>query len=530
MKTKKNLNRRDFIGMTVAGSSALFAQSCRDWSTEVRTVTQQKVRVRYDINSTEAAAQRNIEYFKKAVAKMKALPRSNPASWIAQAEIHRKYCSGNLNIHRKGLFPPWHRAYLFFFEEICRQLLMKDKVADYADFALPYWDWTTSPQVPAAFGETVWDADLNTIKPPDDWITAPNIKWERLIQPKGRISGDLQLDDIANTTSFFAIIGSDPIGEFTGRLETGPHATIHNEIGGNMSDSALAALDPIFWLHHANIDRLWSKWMENCPDKTPSPNCQPEGCRDDCKYPPVITEWLKKTVEGFYDVNGTPISRQVINLLDTFNLQYLGYRYNDGKPTQWSECPVIYPINVPFYSIKSEVVDEAAKVNESKTVRVGNFLASTSENLKTLENLNASIAQMFQLKIDSQSCLSSPSLLLSIKVEKPVNPAISVRVFLNAPSDPTTLSIDSPSYVATFSFFESPKEAHHHDNLNMNSESRGFIFDITNTIIKLYNLNDSKPFTLEDVTISIFPRLINADSSDETEKIKLISFKFDLAK
>ena len=30
-----------------------------------------------------------------------------------------------------------------------------------------------------------------------------------------------------------------------------------------MSDPDAAALDPIFWLHHANIDRLWEVWREN---------------------------------------------------------------------------------------------------------------------------------------------------------------------------------------------------------------------------------------------------------------------------
>jgi tyrosinase len=43
-----------------------------------------------------------------------------------------------------------------------------------------------------------------------------------------------------------------------------PHNRIHVLIGGTggfMSDPATAALDPIFWLHHCNIDRLWNKWL-----------------------------------------------------------------------------------------------------------------------------------------------------------------------------------------------------------------------------------------------------------------------------
>src|SRR5262249_42124621 len=42
--------------------------------------------------------------------------------------------------------------------------------------------------------------------------------------------------------------------------------------GGNMSVVDLSARDPIFFLHHANIDRLWSTWNArgnaNTPEQT----------------------------------------------------------------------------------------------------------------------------------------------------------------------------------------------------------------------------------------------------------------------
>jgi len=38
------------------------------------------------------------------------------------------------------------------------------------------------------------------------------------------------------------------------------HDTIHNAIGGHMRDSAMAGFDPIFWMHHAQVDRLLSMW------------------------------------------------------------------------------------------------------------------------------------------------------------------------------------------------------------------------------------------------------------------------------
>ena len=52
-----------------------------------------------------------------------------------------------------------------------------------------------------------------------------------------------------------------------GLLEGGIHDEIHfavggaiGDVGGAMSDVPTAAFDPIFWVHHSNIDRLWAEW------------------------------------------------------------------------------------------------------------------------------------------------------------------------------------------------------------------------------------------------------------------------------
>jgi tyrosinase len=70
-----------------------------------------------------------------------------------------------------------------------------------------------------------------------------------------------------------------------GSLESLPHNVIHGAIGGVrpgtnpndwrnfglMSMPITAALDPIFWLHHANIDRLWSVWLRDTePHQNPN--------------------------------------------------------------------------------------------------------------------------------------------------------------------------------------------------------------------------------------------------------------------
>jgi hypothetical protein len=48
-------------------------------------------------------------------------------------------------------------------------------------------------------------------------------------------------------------------------LEEEPHNLVHGNIGGGtglMRSTTVAGRDPIFWLHHANIDRLWEVWRK----------------------------------------------------------------------------------------------------------------------------------------------------------------------------------------------------------------------------------------------------------------------------
>jgi tyrosinase len=57
---------------------------------------------------------------------------------------------------------------------------------------------------------------------------------------------------------------------WTGDLENNPQNTVHRLVGGDegfMANALMAGLDPIFWLHHCNIDRMWEAWM-NAPGKT----------------------------------------------------------------------------------------------------------------------------------------------------------------------------------------------------------------------------------------------------------------------
>ena len=64
-------------------------------------------------------------------------------------------------------------------------------------------------------------------------------------------------------------------------MEGNPHGSAHTSFGGSISSIGTAARDPLFFLLHCNVDRLWAKWQRQnnrfnpnqaaSYDNTPSP-------------------------------------------------------------------------------------------------------------------------------------------------------------------------------------------------------------------------------------------------------------------
>jgi len=111
------------------------------------------------------------------------------------------------------------------------------------------------------------------------------------------------------------IAAPDHMSTRSGVVEYQPHNAIHGAIGGLMQAFPTAALDPIFYLHHANIDRLWSVWAGVF-----SPEYEDSGA------------WLNQAFV-FFDSGGQPIQMQVASVLDT---EFLGYVYD--APTAAAEA------------------------------------------------------------------------------------------------------------------------------------------------------------------------------------------------
>jgi tyrosinase len=179
---------------------------------------------------------------------------------------------GNQCQHGSWYFLSWHRGYLFAFEAI---VAAKVKALTGDDWALPYWNYLDSTnanalRVPDAFlADKLPDGSTNPLK---KYPRRPGLT---VLQPNPREFSLAAMDEndfvVGNNGSigFGGGISRDFAHNFggTGELEANPHNTVHRLVAGFMGSQNLAGLDPIFWLHHCNVDRLWEAWMST-PGKT----------------------------------------------------------------------------------------------------------------------------------------------------------------------------------------------------------------------------------------------------------------------
>lgn len=159
------------------------------------------------------------------------------------------------------LFLPWHRACLYNLE-----MAMRDRVPD---VTLPWWDWTLrSPRqtpIPQIFDAPLIGTAANPLHDFRIQLSVPTpIDRDTIRQPGGEdgLPAEADIDSVVSETDW---------DSFTSALED-VHDKVHMWVGGDMGRLSFAAYDPIFWSHHAMIDRLWWLWQVKNGNSNISPD------------------------------------------------------------------------------------------------------------------------------------------------------------------------------------------------------------------------------------------------------------------
>ncbi|MFT3718606.1 tyrosinase family protein [Pseudorhodoferax sp.] len=393
---------------------------------------------------TLAANDPIVETYRAAVAAMKALPASDRRSWNAQAQIHFDHCP-----HGNWFFLPWHRAYLLYFEQICRELTGAQ------DFALPYWNWTCQRQIPAPFlgdaGNPLFAPGRSGVPPaalPDDAV-GPGVMQDILDEPN------------------FALFASSPAAALRppvgyGPLEGTPHNSVHGFVGGVMNNFQ-SPRDPVFWMHHNMIERVWWEWN----------GVQGHANTDD-------PAWTGLSLAGmFADRHGALVQNVTVGAMNLAPL--LSYRF-DSDP--FTSCPRrLRPLEIPDEAALRRLLQEGGHV-ELQRRRV---LARTGALQVPVGAAASPVLEVADAPaLAGASRAGRERLLLRVEpAEQPPSGEFFVRVYVDLPGAGPDTGTQVPQFAGSFAFFHDPQAHAAHQGHGAAAANAAFMVDLGATLQRL---------------------------------------------
>jgi tyrosinase len=481
LRADSGFTRRSFLkgSMAVMGAAALpFGGAA------------QQGRAKYTrYNVTSEGGKKALASYARGIEKMLSLPAEHPQNWFRHAFIHLMDCP-----HGNWWFYVWHRGYLGYFEQTIRNL------SGDPSFAIPYWDWTTLPQIPdpmfdgvltprdkayepytgnfalftsfikpalTSYWNSLSPAQRNQLKnrgyllfdnmwnevtgfdPVQKVGISANMSWAincgsryltrdnpKLDEKTAKdaspdiVYGGLMATDFYNPVPEQSFNSSKTPSHNTqpGKntafsvLEGMPHNKIHNYIGGygyvdpgpygNMTNN-LSPLDPIFFLHHSNMDRLWDVWTrkQKCLGLPYLPS---EADKDTFSKEPFL----------FY-VNGEGKYVGDSKAGDYLNIEKFDYDYEPGFGEKIVECSSGgLKAKQPAPPVKGTVKGNAA-----------------SANLPSDEIKRHLATQL------------GPSLVAEVTLPRPTGSEREFDVLVGAPPDVKEVNASSPYYAGTIAFF-----------------------------------------------------------------------------
>ena len=168
-------------------------------------------------------------------------------------EMHR---AQNMPWHQGSYFLPAHRAMLHAFEAELRRCNPA--------VVLPYWDSTLDSQWPSR--SPIWN-DLGRPVRDQCMTTGPFVNW--LSARNSCIIRGFSVGDATNALVSPQVLGetvrnTNNYADFEFAIEFGMHAYVHLVVGGSNGELTfveISAADPIFYLHHAFVDKVWADWQ-----------------------------------------------------------------------------------------------------------------------------------------------------------------------------------------------------------------------------------------------------------------------------
>jgi tyrosinase len=493
------LSRRHLVVSGLAGAGAsLLPGSIR----EANAATS----IRYNLASPNGQVM--LKKYAQAVKLMMALPPSNPLSWTFQWYTHAvptnttkaaaltqifgpnpspnktlannvwNTCQGHFAASGEPYFCPWHRMYVCYFEEIIRAVLKDPK------FTLPYWNYTVPAgyAVPKEFrmqNDPLWGPLYRPNRNPTSNAGQP-------IFAAGGSASDLSPAPAMAETKY---LPSGVVQGFNQTLDFGLHGNVHVFTGNSqgMGQIPWAANDPVFWMHHCNIDRIWASW-NNAGHANPN-----------------TAAWLGK-VFIFAGPDGKAVKAVVKDYTNT------------------KKCDYQYDQLIGTTKLVASVAESLAPASAATPVTVaktqGGPVALGAAPVRV--NLQAA-APVSPAATPAASPLSArlSALPENHRVYLVINdfkadaqPETLFRVYLDLPDGPPSDPVNS-HYVGSFNFFAAVPHGDDHDHADV---ARSVSFDITDIAANL----DASGLLKAEHAVTIVPA--KAPAADAKPVVGNISF------
>ncbi len=385
---------------------------------------------------TLPAGDRTVKEYADAVAIMKGRNDDDPTSWTYQAAMHGTHASATKPLwngcqHGTWFFLLWHRIFIFYFEKIVRAAVVQSGGS--SDWALPFWNYGAGGQqatIPDAFRAQTVNGSPNPL-----FVSqrAHGINQGLALPPavtsaahalgRPRFTGIAQFGGGVTQVAQFS--------NSTGALEQTPHNVIHDAVGGAsgwMADPDQAAADPIFWLHHSNIDRLWNRWSSAA------------------HHAPTDHRWTGHRFT-FFDPQGARVHKTGADIIDIIN--QLGYTYQ-GAPTTAHAAPAGGPgpeeevsMTTPGDGGEEEPEPELVGASDAPVKLVGGPESVTFE-------IDAKASEA----VLGDAGASEPThVYLSVEdIEAEKNPGTVYGIYLNLPAEASAATAES-HHAGNLSFF-----------------------------------------------------------------------------
>jgi hypothetical protein len=335
-------------------------------------------------NASTEGAQADLKALNIALTKMRAMGCDDPRSWYSQGATHsipnsvankNPLCPSYTNISQKKwgwdncthrtnsqgqsseiLFLLWHRLYIQHFEAIVRQLSGK------TDFALPYWDYTNTQYriMPAPLRDQ----------------TSSLYEAARKTNLNAGATIDSYMNQYLDTTNLFE---NNVFSLFNSDIDNAPHGVMHSYIGtgtffnkiyqtqnsGLMARVQSAGFDPVFWLHHSNIDYLWQKW-ENSPNGSRPTKAEISAVAWDFQFISPSGTRVTYTSSQAYDAAFSPnyVYEQLVVPVSTATTKLLARRQQHIETIQWADA-----VAKPLIKGKLSYTPKSANLLKSKGLK-----------------------------------------------------------------------------------------------------------------------------------------------------------------